>query len=321
MSRQASNILELIGQTPIVRLNRLNPHASVEIYLKLEYFNPGGSVKDRPALIMLEAAEASGELTHDKTVIEATSGNTGIGLAMVCAIKGYRLMLAMSESASLERKRILKALGAEILLTPAHLGTDGAIEEVYRMARENPEQYYLVDQFNNPDNPRSHESTCREIWEQTKGKVTMVVATMGTTGTLMGLYDGMKRFNPDIRIVGVEPFLGHGLQGQPGAVLYVHHVALFRSLREAHLLVVKQGARILREASAPVRRRGRRGDGLAIIETYGFVVLEVFQDIPGVIRLAGLRADLRQGHDVVGQGMGVAAQSGAGEVLVAPGSQ
>jgi cysteinyl-tRNA synthetase len=131
----------------------------------------------------------------------------------VCAVKGYRILLAMPESASLERKRILKAMGAELLLTPAHLGTDGAIEEVYRMARETPDKYFLADQFNSPHNPASHESTCREIWEQTEGKVTMVVATMGTTGTLMGLYAGMKKFNPDIRVVGVEPFLGHALQG------------------------------------------------------------------------------------------------------------
>ncbi len=213
MPRKANNILELVGQTPIVRLNRLNPHPQVEIYVKLEYFNPGGSVKDRPALAMIEAAEASGELTPEKTIIEATSGNTGIGLAMVCAVKGYRLLLTMPESASLERKRILKAMGAELLLTPAHLGTDGSIEEVYRLARENPDKYFLADQFNNPVNPRSHESTCREIWEQTDGRVTMVVATMGTTGTLMGLYEGLKKFNPDIRIVGVEPYLGHALQG------------------------------------------------------------------------------------------------------------
>jgi cysteinyl-tRNA synthetase len=213
MVRKANNILELIGQTPIVRLNRVNPNPQVEIYVKLEYFNPGGSVKDRPALAMIEAAEATGELTPDKTVIEATSGNTGIGLAMVCAVKGYRLLLTMPESASLERKRILKAMGAELLLTPAHLGTDGSIEEVYRLARENPDKYFLADQFNNPANPRSHESTSREIWEQTGGQVTMVVATMGTTGTLMGLYENLKKFNPDIRVVGVEPFLGHAIQG------------------------------------------------------------------------------------------------------------
>ncbi len=213
MKRRADSILELVGETPIVRVNRLNPNSQVEVYVKLEYFNPGGSVKDRPALAMIEAAEATGELTPDKTVIEATSGNTGIGLAIVCAVKGYRLLLAMPESASLERKRILKALGAELLLTPAHLGTDGAIEEVYRMAREHPEKYYLADQFNNPANPASHQSTAREIWEQTDGRVTMVVATIGTTGTLMGLSRYLKEINPDIRVVGVEPYLGHAIQG------------------------------------------------------------------------------------------------------------
>uniref|UniRef100_A0A7V6A5Y5 Cysteine--tRNA ligase n=1 Tax=Desulfobacca acetoxidans TaxID=60893 RepID=A0A7V6A5Y5_9BACT len=213
MTRRAHSILELVGNTPIVRLNKLTPNPRVEVYVKLEYFNPGGSIKDRPALAMIEAAEASGELTPGKTVIEATSGNTGIGLAMVCAVKGYRLLLAMSESASEERKRILRALGAEILLTPPHLGTDGAIEEVYRLAREHPHDYFLVDQFNNPHNPASHQSTAREIWEQTEGRVTHAVATIGTTGTLMGLARYLKEYSTDIQVVGVEPYLGHGIQG------------------------------------------------------------------------------------------------------------
>jgi cysteinyl-tRNA synthetase len=213
MTRRAHSILELMGETPIVRLNKLITNPRVEVYVKLEYFNPGGSVKDRPALAMIEAAEASGELTPWKTVIEATSGNTGIGLAMVCAVKGYRLLLAMSESASEERKRILRALGAELLLTPPHLGTDGAIEEVYRMARENPDAYFLVDQFNNPHNPASHQTTAKEIWDQTEGQVTHVVATMGTTGTLMGLSHFLKEYSSDVRVVGVEPYLGHGIQG------------------------------------------------------------------------------------------------------------
>jgi cysteinyl-tRNA synthetase len=213
MQGKADNILELIGRTPLVRLNRLNPNPRVEIYVKLEYFNPGGSVKDRPAYAMIQAAEAAGELTPEKTIIEATSGNTGIGLALVGAVKGYRLLLVMPESASLERKRILKAMGAELLLTPAHLGTDGAIEEVYRLAREEPDKYFLADQFNNPVNPESHRSTAREIWEQTAGQVTMAVVTMGTCGTLMGLCRFLKEFNPAIQVVGVEPFLGHAIQG------------------------------------------------------------------------------------------------------------
>ncbi|HAY21071.1 MAG TPA: cysteine--tRNA ligase, partial [Desulfobacterales bacterium] len=208
------NILELIGDTPLVRLNRLNTNPRVQVYVKLEYFNPGGSIKDRVAWEMLRDAEARGDLTPGKTVIEATSGNTGIGLAMVCAVRGFPCLLAMSESASEERKLILKALGAQILLTPASLGTDGAIEEVYRLAREFPDKYYLPDQFNNPSNPMAHyHGTAQEIYDQTEGRVTMVVATLGTSGTLMGLYRRLKELNQAIQIIGVEPYPKHKLQG------------------------------------------------------------------------------------------------------------
>ncbi len=132
-----------MANTPLVEIKRLNPNPKVKIFAKLEYMNPGGSIKDRPALYMIEAGEKSGKLTKDKTVIEATSGNTGIGLALVCSVKGYKLLLAMSEAASLERRKILKARGAKILLTPGHLGTDGAIEEVYRLVREYPDTYFM----------------------------------------------------------------------------------------------------------------------------------------------------------------------------------
>ncbi len=208
------SILDKIGNTPLVEIKNLNPNPQVKILAKLEYFNPGGSIKDRAALFMIENGEKSGELTPDKTVIEATSGNTGIGLALVCTVKGYKLLLTMSDAASVERQKILKARGAEILLTPGHLGTDGAIEEVYRLARENPDTYFMADQFNNPANWQAHyHGTAPEIWEQTDGKVSMVVATLGTSGTLMGLTRRMKEYNPDIRIVGVEPYLGHKIQG------------------------------------------------------------------------------------------------------------
>ena len=143
------SILDAIGNTPLVEIKDLHSNPYVKILAKLEYFNPGGSVKDRPALYMIEAAEKSGELTADKTVIEATSGNTGIGLALVCAVKGYKLLLTMSAAVSVERQQILKARGADILLTPGHLGTDGAIEEAYRLAREKPDTYFNPDQFNN----------------------------------------------------------------------------------------------------------------------------------------------------------------------------
>jgi cysteinyl-tRNA synthetase len=151
-----SSILDTIGNTPMVEIVRLNPNPRVRIMAKLEYFNPSGSIKDRIARSMIEQGEADGALTPDKIVLEATSGNTGIGLAMVCAVKGYRLLLAMSEAASIERRKIVKAMEAELLLTPAALGTDGAIEEVYRLAREHQDRYFITDQFNSDANWAAH---------------------------------------------------------------------------------------------------------------------------------------------------------------------
>ena len=170
------SILNTIGNTPLVEIKKLNSNPKVSVLAKLEYFNPGGSIKDRPALYMIEAAEKSGELTPEKTVLEATSGNTGIGLALVCGIKGYRLLLIMSESVSTERQKILKARGAEILLTPGHLGTDGAIEEAYLLDRENPGRFFMVDQFNNEANWKSHyHGTAEEIWQQSGASITTVL--------------------------------------------------------------------------------------------------------------------------------------------------
>lgn len=214
MKNVFSSVLECIGNTPLIRINRLNPNPRVTVYAKWEARNPGGSIKDRPALSMVEAAERDGLLTPDRTIIEATSGNTGIGLAVVAAVKGYRLLLAMPETASIERQRILKALGAEILLTPGSMGTDGAIEEVYRLVRENPDRYFMPDQFNNPANPASHQfGTGPEILEQTDGKVSVVVVTLGTTGTAMGILAAMKEADPSIQVVAVEPYSGHKIQG------------------------------------------------------------------------------------------------------------
>jgi len=209
-----NSILELVGNTPIVKINRLNPNPNVEIFAKLEYLNPGGSVKDRAALWMIEEAERQGKLTKDKIILEATSGNTGIGLALVAAVKGYRLVLVMPESVSEERVKILKARGAEIVFTPARLSTDGAIEYAYKLAREEPHKYWLADQFNNEANWKAHYyGTAMEIWEATEGKLDMVVATMGTSGTLMGLARRFWELNRNVKIVGVEPYLGHKIQG------------------------------------------------------------------------------------------------------------
>jgi cysteinyl-tRNA synthetase len=214
MKNVFSNVLECIGNTPLIRINRMNPNPRVTLYVKLEAKNPGGSIKDRPALSMIEEAERQGILTQDKIILEATSGNTGIGLAMVAAVKGYRLLLAMPETASLERQKILKAFGAELLLTPGSLGTDGAIEEVYNLVRENPERYFMPDQFNNPANPLAHvKTTGPEIYEQTEGRVNAVVATLGTTGTAMGILQSMKDLDPAIQVVAVEPYAGHKIQG------------------------------------------------------------------------------------------------------------
>lgn len=214
MSNMPTNILDLIGNTPLVPINRLNTHKNVQIYAKLESFNPGGSIKDRVALSMIKGAMAREELTKDKIVLEASSGNTGIGLAMICAVLGFRCKIAMSEGASVERRRIMEAYGADIILTPAHQGTDGAIETVYKLARNNPELYFCTDQFNNDDNWKAHyNSTATEIWEQTQGNVDVIVITMGTTGTLMGITKRFKELNPNVKIVGMEPYLGHKIQG------------------------------------------------------------------------------------------------------------
>ena len=214
MHKSYKNIIEGIGNTPLVEICHLNPNKKVRIYAKLESANPGGSIKDRTALFMIEKAEKRGELTPDKTILEATSGNTGIGLAMIAAAKGYRLCLTMSESASEERKKILRAMGAELCFTPAALGTDGAIEVAYKMLRENPGKYFGTDQFNNEDNIAAHYyGTAQEIWDQTTGKVTAVVATLGTTGTAMGISKRLKELNPQVKIIGVEPYLRHKIQG------------------------------------------------------------------------------------------------------------
>ena len=208
------NILDHIGHTPLTPIMRINPNKNVRILAKLEQSNPGGSIKDRPALFMIEAAENNGSLTKPMTVLEATSGNTGIGLSMVCALKGYRLLLAMSESTSAERRQRLEAFGARLKLTPAQKGSDGAIEWAYKQAQTRPDQYFLVDQYNNDNNWKVHYlTTAPEIWEETNGEVTDVVISLGTGGTAMGIAKRLKELAPHIRIIGVEPPPGHRIQG------------------------------------------------------------------------------------------------------------
>ena len=207
-------LLDSIGNTPLVELQRIRPTRGARILAKLEGSNPGGSVKDRPALWMIDKAERAGQLDHRKVVLEPTSGNTGIGLAVICACKGYRLKLTLPECVSKERRQVLLALGAELVLTPADQRTDGAIREAHRIMAEDPSRYYMPNQFDNAANWLSHyETTGPEILEQTDGKISAFVAGMGTTGTLMWVSRRLKEFNPSIMIVGAEPVEGHAIQG------------------------------------------------------------------------------------------------------------
>ena len=209
-----NNILSLIGNTPIVQINKLNPNKKVNIFAKLEGQNPGGSIKDRIALKMLEEAEKSGKLTRDKTIIEATSGNTGIAIAMIAAVKGYGVEIVMSDAVSVERRKMIAAFGAKITLTDGKLGTDGAIKKVRELVAKFPEKYYHTDQFSNDNNILAHyETTAAEIWRQMDGKIDYFVAAIGTSGTLMGVSKYLKAKNPNIKIVSAEPVKGHYIQG------------------------------------------------------------------------------------------------------------
>ena len=206
-------ILQCIGNTPITTIE-INPNPSVKLYAKLEGNNPGGSIKDRIALYMIEAAEKEGKLTRDKIILEATSGNTGIGLAMVASAKKYRVKLTMPACVSIERRRILEAFGAELILSPPDEATDGAIRLAHKILTEDPGKYFMPNQFDNEANVLAHyETTGKEIIEQTEGRVTHFIAGMGTTGTLMGVSRRLKEFNKDIKIIGVEPVLHHRIQG------------------------------------------------------------------------------------------------------------
>lgn len=214
MEQKPFSLAGSIGATPLIELTQINPNPRVRILAKLEGNNTGGSIKDRPALYMLAKAEESGELTVAKTVLEPTSGNTGIALAMLGAAKGYRVKLAMPGCVSMERRSVLEAYGAEVVLSPANEGTDGAIRLAHRILEENPDSYYMPNQYANPNNPLAHyETTGPELFRQAGGAVDFFVAGMGTTGTLMGVGRYLKEQRPAAAVVGVEPRLGHKVQG------------------------------------------------------------------------------------------------------------
>ena len=208
------NILDSIGNTPLVRIRKMNPNPNVDIYAKLEGFNPTGSIKDRIAINMIRQAEEEGKLLPGKIIIEATSGNTGIGLAMIGTTLGYEVELVMSEAVSIERQQMIKAFGGNIVLTQADEGTDGAIRKCRELVARFPEKYFNPDQFSNVYNKLAHyQSTAVEIWQQTHGQITHFVSSLGTSGTLMGVGRGLKEQNPAIKIVEAQPVKGHYIQG------------------------------------------------------------------------------------------------------------
>jgi len=207
-------VIDLIGNTPMVRINKLNPNPHTIIYAKLEGNNPGGSIKDRIALKMIEQAESEGELIKGKTIIEATSGNTGISLAMIGVAKGYNVEIVMSEAVSIERRKMIKAFGGNVILTPADKGTDGAIIKVKELREKYPDKYFCTDQFTNHYNKMAHyETTACEILDQTSGKIDYFVSAIGTSGTIMGVGKYLKEYNPNVKIVCAHPVKGHYIQG------------------------------------------------------------------------------------------------------------
>ena len=210
----ANSVIDLIGNTPLVRINNLTGPDDATLYAKLEWFNIGGSVKDRLALYIIEYAQAAGRLNRERAILEATSGNTGIALAMIAAAKRYKLTIVMPESVSVERRRIIRAFGADLILSPAPKGTAGAIELKQKMLKENPEKYIDVDQFKDPANILAHyETTGKEILDQTRGQLNMIVVGIGTAGTGVGTSMRVKEIKPEVTIVGVTPKLGTSIQG------------------------------------------------------------------------------------------------------------
>lgn len=249
------SMLDLIGNTPMVRINSLNPNKNLEMYIKLEKFNPGGSVKDRIAKYMIEYAEREGLLTKDKTVIEPTSGNTGIGLAIVCRVKGYDCVLVMPETMTMERRQILISLGAKIILTDGKKGMDGAEDYAKKLVENHPKKYFMPDQFSNRYNVLAHyETTAEEIWKDTNGRITHFVVGLGTSGTSVGVSKKLKEYNPDLKIISVAPDPSTPIQGlknfntqyipniwEPDRVDETHYVKLEDAEESSRLLSLGEG--------------------------------------------------------------------------------
>ena len=254
----STSVLDLIGRTPLLRLERLVPPSSqVEIYAKAEFQNPGGSVKDRPAAAILLEGERSGRLHQGVTILDATSGNTGIAYAMIAAARGYRLKLCVPDNVTTERKRTLRAYGAELVLTSPMEGSDGAIREARRLFAEDPDRYFYADQYNNDANWRAHyDTTALEILEQTDGRVSHFVAGLGTSGTFMGVGRRLKEHDQDVRLISVQPDSPlHGLEG-----LKHMETAIKPGIYDEQL--ADEDVRVTTERSQELTRRLAREEGV-----------------------------------------------------------
>ena len=278
--RVGAKVTELVGNTPLLELASVSAEVSdVRILGKAEWYNPGGSVKDRPALWMIRDGESSGALTPGKTILDATSGNTGIAYAWIGAALGYKVKLCMPGNASEERKKILRAYGVEFVLTDPDEGSDGAIREVRRLYTEDPERYFYPDQYSNPANPRAHyESTAPEIWDQTGGEITHFVAGLGTSGTFVGTASRLKEYNPEIKVISFEPESAfHGLEG-------MKHMesAIVPEIYDP--TIADENRRIATEDAYEMVKRLAREDGVLVGVSAGAAVataLEVAREIEG----------------------------------------
>ena len=276
--RTGESLLDRIGNTPLLRLQRVGQEfPNVEFRAKAEWFSPGGSVKDRPALSMIQEGLASGALKPGKTIIDATSGNTGIAYAMIGASLGYPVQLCLPDSASHERKRILAALGAELQITPGDEGTDGAIRKVHEIVAANPQKYFYPDQYSNPANWQAHyRTTANEIWQQTAGRITHFVAALGTSGTFVGTTRRLKELNPAIRCVSLQPDASfHGLEGWKHMPTAIRPAIYDETLADENLAVSTE------EAYKLVKRLARE-EGLLVSPSAAAALLGCFQVAAGI---------------------------------------
>ncbi|ABA88961.1 cysteine synthase A [Syntrophotalea carbinolica DSM 2380] len=262
MANIHDSLIELIGGTPLLRLNRINPPGGAEVLAKLEAFNPGGSVKDRTSLSMILDAEDKGILQSDSVIIEPTSGNTGIALAMLAAVKNYRLILTMPESMSVERRNLVAAFGAEVVLTPKGLGMQGAIDKAEELASK-IEHAFVPQQFRNPANPEIHRrTTAEEIWSDTDGRIDILVAGIGTGGTLTGVGEVLKERKPDIQVLGVEPEDSAVLSGGPPGPHKIQGIGAGFVPEVLNKAVIDEVIKISNEMALQTARRLAREEGV-----------------------------------------------------------